>query len=239
MKNKTQNEIHEQNIPEASRGISTDGSAKPGQLSDDQDFSELREAYQEAEFNRCRELLVRLDKRFPEHPTLRKYREEIEIRQSIKMMSHESKKVEKRNKKKKHLRLVLFAIISTLLVVVVFVYSYFYFNIKVSAKQLEEESSLLMELDGQVNQLLLVGKPRDAAEVLNQIRVIDASYEGLSDLELKTYELLVLDEKYISAMGLMDLGETDAALTILLEIENAWPGLWDVRQKINTLENLN
>ena len=122
---------------------------------------------------------------------------------------------------------------------VVFVYSYFYFNIKVSAKQLEEESSLLMQLDEQVEHLLLIGKPRDAAEVLHQVRSIDSNYEGLFELESRTYHLLLIEEKYHQAISLIELDNPEEALASFLQIENEWPGLWDVRQLINALENQN
>jgi hypothetical protein len=239
MKINTQKEIEQSNTAEASQENLEPNPENSGHLLSDQEFKELREAYENADFERCYTLLGQLEKPYPDHPILKKYREEIDIRQTVKSVAQEGIELEKQKRKKSRLRLGLFAVSSTLLVFIVFVYSYFYFNIKVSAKQLEEEASLLMQLDEQVEQLLLVGKPRDAAEVLQQVRSIDSNYEGLFELESRTYHLLLIEEKYHQAMSLIEQDNPDEALAAFLQIENEWPGLWDVRQQINALENQN
>lgn len=208
-------------------------------LSEDREFEKLRETYQNAAFADCEIILEGLEDRYPDHPILQNYREEINIRLRVKSIENYKKKAEKRKKRIMGLRLSLFALVSTLLVFVTFIYSYFYFYIQVSADEILEESAQLADLSKQIDHLLLVGKPRAAADVLNQIRKVDSSFEPLAELEAQTYQLLLLEAKYDNALLLVQEGQDQDALLLFQEIESEWPGLWDVRQQIEELQNSN
>jgi len=239
MKETEQNTLNKtnQNLSDINKAF--DQAEEPTQLSSDQDFVSLQKAYEDADFTECEKILDDLEARYPDHPILHKYQTEIKIRLRVKSIEKYTQKTEKRNRRIKGLRLSLFALVSTLLVFVTFVFSYFYLYIQVSADQLQEESQKLTELSEQAQQLLLVGEPKAAAEVLNQIRAIDPSFEKLTEFEVQTYELLLLESKYQTALTLKQEGQELEALRLFKEIEKAWPGLWDVQQQIDSLEDHN
>ena len=237
MRNSKQNEFETRNKPEPIKGNAVDALKISDRLVDDKEFIKLRQAYQNADFSACGEILARLEVRYPDQSQLRKYREEVQIRKTLKSIETHKKNSELRKKKTKGLRLSLFAMASTLLVIAAFLISYSYFNNKVSAKQLQEETTQLARLTEQIDQLLLVGKPRSAAEVLEKVRIIDPAYQRLPELETQTYNLLLHEMKYQTAISLLGEGKDQEALKLFQEIETDWPGLWDVRQRIDALES--
>ena len=237
MTQKPKNTSERFNTPGPTSDIEESRSQNLSSLSNDQDFETLRMAYQNANFERCGEIMDRLDARDPDHPTLQKYREEVELRQTVKTMAHSKNSIEKKQNKTRSLRLGLFAIAATLFVMISLIFSYFYINTKVSARQIQEETSQLAELEEQVEHLLIVGKPRPAYEVLERMRTINPEYEELPELEANTYDLLILENKYQTALDLLNAGQNQEALVLFREIENEIPGLWDVQLQIENLEN--
>jgi hypothetical protein len=212
---------------------------KPSQLSRHEDFTKLHEHYQNADFNNCVEIIDRLEESYPDHPILLKYREEIEIRQTVRSVAKSHIKSKKQKKITIKLRLAAFAFLSTLVVMLSFIFSYFHLNTQVSAKQIKDETSQLAELFDQVEHLILVGKPRVAAERLAKIRAIDSEDIRLLEIESQVYDLLLLEIKYETAIALREDEKHLDALDLLREIEAEWPGLWDVPQQIKTLEGNN
>ena len=100
MKINTQKEIEQSNTADASQENLEPRTEEPGHLTSDQEFKELCEAYENADFDRCHKLLEQLKKPYPDHPILKNYREEIEIRQTVKSMTlreHEDRKTEAEN----------------------------------------------------------------------------------------------------------------------------------------------
>lgn len=211
-------------------------SAKRVEVLRNHDFIRLREAYQNADFIMCQEILARLEKTDPNNPLISKYRDEIDIRISVKTIVTSNRREKQRKKKTGTLRLGFFAIFGTVIVIIAFVFSYFYFSEQVSARQLEQESIQLAALKAQAEQLLLLGQPRPAVEVLDRIRIINPAYPPLSDLEALTLELLVLENKYQTAVDLQAQNNSEEALNLYQEIESQRPGLWDISHQIKILE---
>jgi hypothetical protein len=240
MKLTTQNEHQKTNISVANEvGETPRRSKKPSNLSKDEGFLLLHEYYQCADYNKCVEIIDRLEASYPDHPTLQKFKEEITIRQTVRSVAKSQKNNKKHKKFSIRLRLAAFAFLSTLVVLVAFLFSYFHFSTQVSARQIDDEASQLAELSEQVEHLILVGKPRPAAERIAKIRAINSEYGRLSELEAKVYDLLLLETKYQSAVDLQEDGNHLEVLAFFREIESDWPGLWDVQQQIKTLEDRN
>lgn len=206
------------------------------ELSSDPDYPILIELYQNAEFDKCKEILEKLENRYPENPGLLNFKEDLQMKLSLKTMAVSIEEGEKHKKKKIFLNMSVFAIISTLVVVVAFIFSFFYLNNKFAVKQLEMENAQLTSLYSQAEQLLLAGQPQPAAEINERIRSINPEFENLEELTSRTEDLLRLESKYMTARNLIAENKNNEALNILNEIETEQPGLWDVSQQIASLE---
>jgi tetratricopeptide (TPR) repeat protein len=210
--------------------------ANPNDLSSDPDYLILVEHYQQAEFTKCEEILDRLEKKYPNHPRLLKFKVDLQMKLSVKTMAVTHKKEEKYKKRKVTFNMSAFAIISFFIVMIVFFISYFFLNKDVTARQLESETAQLTSLNNQVEQLLLAGQPQPAAEIVKTMVSINPEFANLPELKLQTDTLLRLETEYQTARDLVTENKKSEALVILKEIENKKPGLWDVSHQIATLE---
>ena len=211
-------------------------SVNPIDLSNDPDFLNLIEHYQHAEFDKCNEVLTKLEKRYPGHPRLFKFKDDLQMQLSLKTMAVSNKKEKKHKQRKITFKMSVFAVISTIVVMVVFFISYNYIDNNVRTKQLEKETAQLTSLNNQAEQLLLAGQPQPAVEIIESIRSINPEYVSLPDLTSKTEDLLRLEAKYQAALNLVVENKNSEALVILNEIEAEKPGLWDVSQQIASIE---
>ena len=160
----------------------TGRTTNPIDLSSDPDYTKLLEHYQHAEFTECKEELDKLEKRYPKHPGLLKFKDDLQIKFSLKNMAISIEEEEKLKKKKAIRNLSVFAVIATLGVMIIFFFSYYYFNDTVTAKQLEDETALLTSLSYQTEQLLLAGQPQPAAEIVERMVTINPEFENLPEL---------------------------------------------------------
>lgn len=210
--------------------------ANPIDLSSDPDYTKLLEHYQHAEFIKCKEVLDKLEKQYPENLGLLKFKGDLQMKLSFKNMAISVKEEEKRKKKKVILNLSVFAVIGILIVMIVFFFSYYYLNDNVTAKQLEDETALLTSLNYQTEQLLLAGQPQPAAEIVERIKTIDPEFVNLPELISRTDDLLRLEDNYQTALNLITENKNNEALVILNEIEAEKPNFWDVNQQIASIE---
>lgn len=211
----------------------------PAALSNDPDYIKLLELYQSGEFAKCQDVLLELEERYPEQPGLKKFRDDLEMKLSLKKITVKSIKSQKRKKAKSTLNLTAFAIVGTIIVLVAFFFSFYYFNEQAAADRLAQESAQLASLNSQAEQLLRVGKPQAANEIVEIIRSIDPAYENLSALVERTNSLLGLEAQYQVAVGLMAEDRVEDALLIFRQIEAEEPGMWDVGQQIEAIETSN
>jgi predicted nucleic acid-binding Zn ribbon protein len=173
--------------------------ANPIDLSSDPDYTKLLKHYQHAEFTKCKEVLDKLEKRYPEHPGLLKFKDDLQMKLSLKNIENSIKKGEKSKKKKAILNMSVFAII----VMIVFFFSYYYTNDIITVKQLEDETALLTSLNYQAEQLLLARQPQPAAEIIERIRTINPEFVNLPELISLTDDLLRLEANYQTALNLI------------------------------------
>ena len=206
-------------------------------LSWDSDYLKLVEYYQNAKFSNCMDLLEELEVQYPERPELSKVRKDLEVKLSLKSMESRNRREKSRKRTKTTLNMSVFAILGTFLVLIAFFFSYNYlFNIDTAKREAEKEATLT-SLYEQATQLLLVGKPEPAVEILNTIKSIDPDYEALPDLTSQAEQLLVLEDKYSSATQLVEENNIADALIVFRQIEAELPGLWDVKQQISIIES--
>ena len=213
-----------------------DQSVNPIDLSNDPDFQKLNEHYQHAEFDKCKKVLTILEERYPDHPRLAKFRDDLHMQLSLKTMAVRNKKEQKHKVRKTTLKMSVFAVVSTILVMVIFFFSYLYIYNDNRIKQLEKETAQLTSLNNQAEQLLLAGQPQPAVKIIERLRSINPEYANLPDLTSKSEDLLRLETKYQAAQNLATKNKNSEALVILKEIEAEKPGLWDVGQQIASIE---
>lgn len=215
----------------------SDQLAHPVNLFADPDYRKLLENYQVADFEAALDLLVELEDRYPGHPRLKQFRDDLDMKQSLKTIALADKKQEKRDKIMRIFRLSAFAVVGTLLVLVAFFFSFQYFYNQVSAEEMVEDNTQIISLNNQVEQLLLAGRPQPAAEIIERMQLIDPDYENLPDLVSRTETLLRLEARYEAAKIMLAEGRREEALALFKEIQEEKPGQWGVHQDIEAIES--
>jgi tetratricopeptide (TPR) repeat protein len=211
----------------------------PKDLLSDPDYTQLLEHFQQAEFAACQELLEKLQERYPDHPVLLEFKDELEMKLSVTALSSSIKKGEKRIKRKATLKLSFFAVFATLVVLIAFFLSLTFFIGEIDLPELPAAQEDTTQLDAyyqQAEQLLQGGQPGPAAEIIEKIRAIDPEFPSLADLTARAEELLQLEAQYQAALGLVGEGNDSDALEIFKAIEAEKPGLWDVNKQIGAIE---
>lgn len=230
-------------------GRSNDGDSKkkgidekiviPIDLSNDPDYLELIRLFQNGDFVGCRETLDKLEERYPDHPVLLSFDENLQMKLMFRTMEDTNKKVQNREKVKSSFNFVIFTIIAVLIVSAVFYFSFKYLNNQIAERQQIQEAYTLDNLADQAEQLLLVGNPQPASAIIENIREINPDYERLSTLTDEVELLLRMESKYQEAESLLEAGDSEGSLTLFYEIQEERPGLWDVSQQIETIETQN
>lgn len=211
------------------------GGSKDGLLGDP-DYENLIESYQHAHFDACVNLLNILTERYPDHPRLIEFKKDLDLQLSLKDLDQKHEKGERKQKTQRTLRMSAFTVFSVIMVLVVFGISYIFLADLIWQKASESNTSQAILLEQQVNDLLKSGQPAVALELVERIRILDADFPGLADLESRTNNLLEIEGQYQAAVGLLEEGKNLEALTILQEIEAKSPGLWDVNRLIEDAE---
>ncbi len=236
MTNSSTPEFNRSNSSVSRLDETTGQNTRPLVLTNDPEYSKLFEYYQNGKFSKCMDVMEGLEKQYPEHPELLRFKDDLQMKLSLKSMAITNKKVENTKKVKVTLKMSVFAIASTVFVLIVFLLSYYYLGKMGSTQHLTEETAQLDSLNSQVEELLLVGQPQAAAEIIEMIRLINPDYENLEALTLRADDLLRLEDKYQTALGLLSEENESEALAILNEIKEERPGLWDVSQQMASIE---
>ena len=211
----------------------------PIDLSNDPEYINLISLYQNGDFPECLKILDILEERYLDHPALQKLKDDLQFKMMVRSMGDRNNKSEKKEKVKSSFSLIFFVIIVIAILVTVFLFSFRHFNNQIVERQQLQEAAQLEALTTQANQLLMVGKPQPASEIVASIREIDPNYELLPTLTSEVDLLLRMEAKYQEAIGLIDAGSSADALVLLYEIQEENPGLWDVSQRITAIETEN
>jgi len=205
-------------------------------IANDPDYQKLLEDYQNAKFSECSELLENLVQRYPDHPELHKFEDDFQFRLSVKKMVASSKKGSIRKQIKITINMAIFGIVSTLVVLIAFYFSFNSLLGNATVDQNQLQSSQLNTLNEQAEQLLRIGNTQGVTEIIAKMNSIDPEYDTLPDLTSRAGDLLRLEEKYLEAINLIDTNMNQEAMVILKEIESERSGLWDVKQRIDSIE---
>ena len=205
-------------------------------LLNDPDYKKLLELYQSAEFTKCEKLIEQLSQKYPDEKEIEQIKDDLLMKLSFKDSIDSVSREEKIEKRKKIIKLAIFAVVTTVIISSLTLFISFLIQINRSTKQLEENYVLLTSLEYQADRLLDAGKPQQAAEIVERMKTVDANYEELPELISKTNLLLNLEQDYQNALDLIAQGQESEALEILQEIEKENPGMWDIRNHIELLE---
>ncbi len=205
-------------------------------ISQDPEYIALLEHFQNAEFILCRELLTNLETRYPDEPILLEFKEDLQLKLSLKTIASSIEEEQKQKKKKILWNMSVFAVVASLVVIIAFVFSFFFLNHLASIRQFEAETAQLNSLYNQAEQLLLIGQPQRAAEIIERIQSINPNFENLQLLIARTDRLIEMESMYQRALELNAANSKKEALALLAEIENEVPGLWDVKKQITSIE---
>lgn len=205
-------------------------------------YEQLLDHFQAAEFSQCQDLLIELEQRYPDHPILEGFTEELRLKLSAQNLAQSIKKEERTYKRRATLKLSAFAVFGTLAMLAALFASLIFFLTRLAADPpepvvLEDPVALQLEvLYTQAEGLLRVGQPSRAVPLVETIQDLRPDFPGLEDLVSRLDTLLRLESQYESALSLLDEGELDEALAAFQAIESEQPGLWDVRQQIAALD---
>lgn len=213
--------------------------AQKGGLAHDPDYLALINHYQNAEFQLCDQALTILEKRYPENPSLKKVRDNLQMKMSVESLAAKMRSEEKRKSRKATRNLSIFAVFGTVILLVAFFLSYESIVKRILSTQAESKETQLSVLHEQAEQLLAIGQPETALEIIVRIMAIDPDYEHLPELRSRADTLLSLSDKYQTSLNLIEEENFDQALILLKEIEAEETGLWDVSQQITSIEKFN
>ena len=215
----------------------------PGHLADDPAYLQLMDHFQAAEFAECQDLLEDLEARYPDHPLLRGFQDELRLKLSAQNLASSIKKEERTYKRRATLKLSAFAIFGTVLVVAALFVTLLFFLTRLAADPpepvvLEDPVALQLEvLYTQAEGLLAVGQPSRAVPLVETIQDLRPDFPGLQDLVGRLDTLLRLENQYQAALSLAAEGQLGEALELFQAIEAEQPSLWDVRQQIAALDS--
>jgi tetratricopeptide (TPR) repeat protein len=211
--------------------------ANPTDLSSDPDYSTLIEYYQIGEFDKCKDLFEKLEKKYPNNSRLHIFKDDLQMKLSLRTMAVENLKEEKLKKRKVTIKMGAFAIISIMVVMIVFFVSYYVLTNVITSRRMQLETAQLTSLNDQAEQLLLAGKPQPAEEIIEKMISINPEFENLPKLKSQSDTLLRLETEYQTALNLVSENKNSEALIILKKIEIEQPGMWDVNYRITSIEN--
>ena len=208
-------------------------------LANDPDYLKFLDHYQKGEFTECTRLLETLDVKYPGNPELQKIWDDFNMRRSVNNMTSAIRKGETLAKSKVTAKLILFAVVGIITIGAVFFAASLLFLKGTSVEEAESEISQLSVLYKQADQLLEGGRPELALEIIEKIKAIDPQDQKLPDLIDRTDALLEFEDEYHRALVLINQGKQNEALVLLKQLESENSGMWDISQRIASIENVN
>lgn len=214
----------------------------PDDLAKDPRYAELLMLFQEAKFDQCQQLLKQLKLDYPGHPLLNQFKEELEMKLSVRNLSSNIKSDEIQQQHKATFNLTIFALIATLIILAAFFLSLNYFAGLGAIELLEVPTPMepgtpqLDQLYNQAEGLLKIGAPGSAAQIIEAIRSINPDHPNLEDLSARTQDLLELEAQYQTGLALVEAGDRAQALEVFRAVQAANPYMWDVSQQISRIE---
>lgn len=209
----------------------------PLALSQDPDYRALIESYQDADFAKCQEVLETLEERYGNDPVLLKFEEDLQLKMMVRTMEDNKKKETKKETLKTTVNVGVLILAIVLALGTIFYFTYRYFSQQNLENQQAQELIQLNSLADQAEQLVQVGKPQEAADIIEGIREVNPDFDRLPGLTTDVEALLSLKDKYQEALQLSSEGNLEEAKALFIEIQEEQPDLWDVSQQIAAIES--
>lgn len=209
----------------------------PLALSQDPDYRALIESYQDADFAKCQEVLETLEERYGNDPVLLKFEEDLQLKMMVRTMEDNKKKETKKETLKTTVNVGVLILAIVLALGTIFYFTYRYFSQQNLENQQAQELIQLNSLADQAEQLVQVGKPQEAADIIEGIREVNPDFDRLPGLTTDVEALLSLKNKYQEALQLSSEGNLEEAKALFIEIQEEQPDLWDVSQQIAAIES--
>ncbi len=206
-------------------------------LSEDPDFIRFNEFYQKGEWDPSESLLLQLVDRYPDNIQLEKYLQDLKMQRSLRDMTIKQDQENHDRTVKRTLRTSVIVSGIVALGIIVFMITVLLVYNFASKKLTEQNNNQLGIMAGQVDQLLLSGQPEKAQQVIAQMQGLNPEYTALSELQTRTNDLLALEVMYKQAIELEKNAKYQESLTILIQIQETQPGLWDVPARIQIINN--
>jgi tetratricopeptide (TPR) repeat protein len=209
----------------------------PLALSQDSDYKALIESYQDADFVKCQEILETLEERYGNDPVLLKFEEDLQLKMMVRTMEDKKKKETKKETLKTSFNIGVLILAVVLALGTIFYFTYRYFSQQTLENQQAQELIQLNALADQAEQLVQVGKPQEASDIIEGIREVNPDFDRLPALTTDIEALLNLKNKYQIALQLSSEGNLEEAKALFIEIQDEQPDLWDVSQQIAAIES--
>ncbi len=213
--------------------------ATNSELSCEPAYIELIHCFQNAEWDKCNQLIDELLTTYPDDSSLREIQEDIQVKMIFRS-SEASNIIElKKHERKKISFSVLVVIAGVVLgIIVVLLLSSGFGNkgapmIGTSGNQ---KITRLLELEEKARNFIRVGNTQLALESLQQISDIDPYYVPLIELESQVKQLQEMDSIYKEAVAKLENGEIIAALNLFKQIELKNPTYKDIKFQIQNIE---
>ncbi|MRS02535.1 tetratricopeptide repeat protein [bacterium] len=206
-------------------------------LSEDPDFIQFNECYQKGEWDQSESLLLQLVDRYPDNIQLEKNLQDLKMQRSLREMTlkHDQENHDRTVKRRMRTSVIVSGVVALAIIVfmitVLLVYNF------ASKKITEQNNNQLGIMAGQADQIILSGQPEKAQLVITQMQDLNPEFSALSELQTRTNDLLALEVMYKQALELENNAKYQESLTILNQIQETQPGLWDVPVRIQIINN--
>jgi tetratricopeptide (TPR) repeat protein len=208
------------------------------------DYQKLLISYQNAEWEKCQNILGSLLQTYPGNSRLFDLRQDIEIQLEF----HQLDLVIARSKR----RGVIGKIVGIFLTVCIgLVIGYFGFQLFAAAdfsqftemlypnagvQPTEDIMGNLAQLENQAWGLIQTGNAEAASGIIQQIETVNPNYPNLNQLKEKVDKLAQYNLLYDKAMQYLDANQPEQALVIFQQIKDEYPLFRDVDYQIQTIE---
>ena len=200
-------------------------------------FNEFLESYQKGEWTKCRAILDELVSKYPDVALLKNFDRDLDVQLSLREISKKHVAENKKKAIRQGAKISVFTIALVFLLLVVATGAFVLVrNYRILQSQ-QQNQSQLDSLVAQAEQLILSGQPASALSVIKKISNIDPGYERLASLQTEADQLNQLELKYQDALKLITVEDYQGARTILAEIEQIRPNMWDVERQLTLADN--
>jgi tetratricopeptide (TPR) repeat protein len=212
------------------------------QMAADPAYESLLTNFQKADWETCNHLLDELLQKYPDDPTLKEFREDIEVKKVFKdkeSLNSQEKKKATRKSLTISLLVVFGGILLALLAIVLISTNFMSRPSSTTLLSASEMEQKLLELEDQAQNFIRVGNTVMALETIQKIQEIDPNYPALVELINQANQLQELDKLYEMAIQYIKNNDYNAALVLLKQIEGQNATYKDIQYQISQIEKHN